>query len=57
MIMKEYGFIDIFAGAGGLAEGFIQSGFFPIAHVEMNKEACSTLETRQVYFYLKKNNN
>ncbi len=27
--------IDLFAGAGG-SEGFIQTGFNPIAHVEMN---------------------
>lgn len=50
-------FIDIFAGAGGLSEGFFQEGFNPIAHVEMNAEACKTLETRSAYYYLKKNNN
>ena len=42
----ELCFIDLFAGAGGLSEGFIQSGFNPIAHVEMNTMACRTLETR-----------
>lgn len=50
-------FIDIFAGAGGLSEGFFQEGFNPIAHVEMNSEACKTLETRSAYYYLKKHNN
>ena len=49
-------FIDVFAGAGGLAEGFIANGFRPIAHIEMNKNACDTLVTRLSYYYLKKNN-
>jgi DNA (cytosine-5)-methyltransferase 1 len=48
-------YIDLFAGAGGLSEGFIRAGFSPIAHVEMKKEACDTLKTRAVYHYLKEN--
>ncbi len=48
-------FIDLFAGAGGLSEGFIRAGFNPIAHVEMNKDACDTLRTRSVYHWLKEN--
>lgn len=50
---KTYNFIDLFAGAGGLSEGFIQAGFSPVAHVEMNAYAAQTLETRTAYFYLK----
>lgn len=46
-------FIDIFAGAGGLAEGFIETGFSPIAHIEMNKYAALTLKTRACYHFLK----
>lgn len=45
-------FIDLFAGAGGMSEGFIQAGFSPIAHVEMNEFAAQTLETRAAYHYL-----
>lgn len=48
-------FIDLFAGAGGLSEGFIQAGFEPIAHVEIEKSACNTLKTRAAYHYLKSN--
>jgi DNA (cytosine-5)-methyltransferase 1 len=47
-------FIDLFAGAGGLSEGFIRQGFTPVAHVEMNKEACNTLKTRLAFHQLSK---
>jgi DNA (cytosine-5)-methyltransferase 1 len=50
-------FIDLFSGAGGLSEGFIQAGFNPIAHVEIDSHACNTLETRLVYHKLKHENN
>lgn len=50
-----YNFIDLFAGAGGLSEGFIQTGFEPIAHVEIEKSACNTLRTRTAYHFLKSN--
>lgn len=45
-------YIDLFAGAGGLSEGFIRNGFEPIAHVEMDEAACYTLKTRAAYHYL-----
>lgn len=51
----SYNFIDLFAGAGGLSEGFIQAGFEPIAHVEIEKSACNTLKTRTAFHYLKNN--
>lgn len=50
-------YIDLFAGAGGLSEGFIRAGFQPIAHVEMNPDACFTLRTRMAYHHLNKINN
>jgi DNA (cytosine-5)-methyltransferase 1 len=54
--MSKLNYIDLFAGAGGLSEGFIREGFHPIAHVEMNKNACETLKTRAAYHWLKENN-
>lgn len=53
--MTKLNYIDLFAGAGGLSEGFIRKGFNPIAHVEMNKEACDTIKTRTAYHWLKEN--
>lgn len=45
--------MDLFAGCGGLSEGFMQTGFKVIAQVEMDKWACETLETRHIYYGLK----
>ena len=46
-------FIDLFAGCGGLSEGFIQAGYAPVAHVEIDQAACYTLKTRMAYHWLK----
>lgn len=48
-------YIDLFAGASGMSEGFIKAGLKPIAHIEMNEEACFTIKTRAAYHYLSEN--
>jgi DNA (cytosine-5)-methyltransferase 1 len=47
-------FIDIFAGAGGLSEGFERAGFVSVAQIESDRNACMTLMTRAAYNHLKK---
>jgi len=54
--MSNLKYIDLFAGASGMSEGFTRSGFIPVAHVEMNKEACYTIKTRTAFRYLKSQN-
>ena len=48
--MSKYTFIDLFAGCGGLSEGFYKQGFKALAHVEIDHTACETLKTRMKYY-------
>ena len=50
-------YIDLFAGAGGLSEGFVRAGFTPVAHVEYDKAACYTLRTRVAFHFLRETEN
>jgi DNA (cytosine-5)-methyltransferase 1 len=45
--------IDLFAGAGGLSEGFRRFSYNMLLHVEMDSNASDTLKTREVFYYLK----
>ena len=47
---KKYTFIDLFAGCGGLSEGFYRKRFEALAHVEIDKYACETLRRRMMYY-------
>lgn len=50
-------YLDLFAGAGGLSEGFFRAGFEPVAHVELSEAACYTLKTRAAFHYLEQTEN
>lgn len=40
----------MFAGCGGLSEGFYRQGFKALAHVEFDHSCCETLRTRMKYY-------
>lgn len=50
MSKKKYTFIDLFAGCGGLSEGFYRQGFKALAHIEIDHWACETLRTRMKFY-------
>ncbi len=47
---KKFTFIDLFAGAGGFAEGFYQENYTALSHIEFDKYACETLKHRMKYY-------
>lgn len=53
---NKFTFIDLFAGCGGLSEGFYIEGFKALAHVEIDHIACKTLKTRMVHYGYKNAN-
>ena len=47
---NKFTFIDLFAGAGGFAEGFYQEDYNALSHIEFDKYACDTLRDRMRYY-------
>lgn len=47
---KEYRFIDLFAGCGGLSEGFYKQGYKALLHLEIDNTACKTLCKRMKHY-------
>ena len=45
-----YTFIDLFAGCGGLSEGFYMEGYKSLAHIDNEKNACETLKERMRHY-------
>ena len=52
--MKSFFAIDLFAGCGGISEGFINAGYEVIAQIDMNNSACESLRTRHIFHELQK---
>jgi DNA (cytosine-5)-methyltransferase 1 len=47
--MRELNSIELFAGAGGLAIGLHEAGFSPKAIVELNRDACKTIRSNEIF--------
>lgn len=54
-LSKSYTFVDLFAGAGGFAEGFYQENFYALSHIEVDTYACDTLKSRMKFYNYPKN--
>ncbi|MCC9743428.1 DNA cytosine methyltransferase, partial [Streptococcus agalactiae] len=54
--MSHYNIIDIFSGAGGLTEGFRDSSFEIVKHIEKDVAASKTLLLRDIFYYLQQSN-
>ena len=48
--------LDLFAGGGGLSEGFLNVGCEMVGYIESDKSSCETLITRNMYYALNKRN-
>ena len=57
MVKNKYAVLDVFAGPGGLKEGFVarNKNFGPFVSIEKDKMACKTLSIRKVFHLIKNN--
>lgn len=55
MATKNYTFVDLFAGCGGLSEGFYKQGYKALLHLEIDDKACRTLKKRMSYYHYDEN--
>ncbi|MDB9955130.1 DNA cytosine methyltransferase [Pelagibacterales bacterium] len=46
---KKHTYIDIFAGCGGLSEGFNNQDFKALTHVDNDHDSCETIKTRMKF--------
>jgi DNA (cytosine-5)-methyltransferase 1 len=51
----SFTFIDLFAGCGGLTEGFYKQGFKALTHVEFDHFSCNSLRTRMKHYGYQEN--
>lgn len=49
-MIRQYNFIDLFAGCGGLSEGFYKLGYKALLHLEIEEVFCKTLRTRMRHY-------
>ncbi len=49
-MIRNYTFLDLFAGCGGLTEGFYKKGYKALLHLEIDEACCKTLSTRMRYY-------
>ncbi|MGI1837321.1 DNA cytosine methyltransferase [Lactococcus garvieae] len=54
--MEKLKIIDLFSGAGGLTEGFRDSSFEIVKHIEKDPAASRSLLLRDIFYYLKNSN-